>query len=408
MADTIAELRRTRLQRPRVRVFLCVAALLLVGCGGTRTPEVGPGGAADGSQTDGSETPGGEAALAPECEDVDRLTPTLPEGGEPTGTTAEPRRDAAMPDDQPDDDPDGGADDAATAAPPATSLAPEIEAWGQQEAPDTFAGVWLDQDVGGVAVAFADDVERHATEVRERFHPGLAVAEADHSYAELRRIQDRLTQEMGEEAGPGVVTSTGVHVMINRTTVGIVAPDEERLAELSEAYGASAICFQISPAPAPPGEGLETLAKASGWRDGLEQSESAFAVLEIAYDREAAERAWRDNVPEDLGRRDDELPAEPGVYGDLGQVDFDRQAVVVWSSGESGSCPEWLTAIDTRQGTISIELDATAETCTSDYNPYRVVAAVDRDRIPARGDLPSARLDGVPDGEVRTYPGGEE
>lgn len=66
----------------------------------------------------------------------------------------------------------------------------------------------------------------------------------------------------------------------------------------------------------------------------------------------------------------------------------------MWSSGESGGCPEWLTDIDTGHGTISVELDATAQECAADDNAYRVVVAVDRDRVPAPDDLPSARLDG--------------
>lgn len=112
---------------------------------------------------------------------------------------------------------------------------------------------------------------------------------------------------------------------------------DERLAELSDTHGATAICFEIQDAPRPPSERVEALAKASDLRDGLpEEHGTAFAVFEVADDLEAAEAAWLDNVPDDLEARDDELPADPGVYGDLDQADFDRQAVVVWSSGGVG------------------------------------------------------------------------
>ncbi len=151
-------------------------------------------------------------------------------------------------------------------------------------------------------------------------------------------------------------------------------------------------------------EGLVPLAKATSWRDELQGTIDAFAVIEIAYDRETAEHAWQDNVPDDLERRDDELPAEPGLYGDLDDVDFDRQAVIVWSSGESGSCPGWLADIETRDRTVHVERDATQQECTDDYNPYRMVLAVDRDRLPESSDLPHERIEGVPDGEIRSYP----
>lgn len=369
--------------------MLCVASVALAACGGSSTPEI-----------EGPEL-SSQGVVAPECREVDRLEAALPEGAEPTGTTAEPVEDASMP--------DGQNDDVTTTAPEALSLGPDIQAWGEQEAPESFAGVWVDQELGGFAVAFAEDVDRYATEVRERFHPGVAVAEAEHSYAELRAIQDRIGQEQtGADDEPGAIRSSGAQMMINRATVGIFDPDDERLLELSDAYGSTAICFEIQEAPSPPGEGVETLAKASDWRDGLSvEPGRTFAMLEVAYDRETAETAWRDNVPDDLEARNDELPADPGVYGDLDQVDFDQQAVVVWSSGESGSCPEWLADVDHADGTITVEREAAGGMCTDDYNPYRMVLVIDRERLPSGDELPSARLEGVPTGEVSVYPAGQ-
>jgi hypothetical protein len=353
----------------RTTWVVSVLALVTSACGGGGIPEIDPG------------TEPGGTAIAPACDEVDELVAAVP--------------------DEPDPERDG---DPATAGEAPPDLGQQLQQWGEQEAADSFAGLWVDQDLGGYAVAFVEDVERYAEEVRERFHPGIAVAEAENTYAELRDTQDRISQQ---EAGvvdgePGDVRFIGAQVMINRTTVGLFDPDEQRLAELSETYGATTICFEIEQPPGPVAEGLEPLVKASGWRDGLQTD--AFAVIEIADDREAAQRAWRDNVPDDLEPRDDELPAEPGLYRDLDEVDFDRQAIVVWSSGESGSCPGWLADIDTRDGVVHVERDATEQTCTDDYNPYRMLFAVDRDRLPPADELPHARLDGVPDGEIRSYP----
>lgn len=370
--------------------LLWVSVVSLVACGGASAPQVDPGETVDAG------------AVAPECDEVRRLQATLPEGTEPAATEAEPIQDGSMA----EDDADRGADRSE-----ALPLHTAIQAWTGREAADDFAGVWIDQQLGGWAVAFTNDVDRYAAKIREDIHPGLAVAEANHSYTELRDIQARISREqMGHgDQEPGTVTSAGAQLMINRVTIGVFDPDEQRLAELSETYGATAICFEIDVSSGPPSEAIETLAKASGWREGLsEEHGSAFAVVEVAYDRDTGEAAWRDNVPDDLEPRDDDLPAEPGAYGGLDEVDFDRQVVVVWSSGESGGCPGWLADIDSTDGTIRVQEGAVAQmACPSDYNPYRLVLAVDRDRLPTSDELPSAQLEGVPDGKVRTYPAGD-
>ena len=36
---------------------------------------------------------------------------------------------------------------------------------------------------------------------------------------------------------------------------------------------------------------------------------------------------------------------EYGAVGDLDDVDFARQVLVIWSSGESSGCPNWLQNI---------------------------------------------------------------
>jgi hypothetical protein len=154
------------------------------------------------------------------------------------------------------------------------------------------------------------------------------------------------------------------------------------------------------------------LVKAEGWRAHL-GSPPPFAILEIAFDREAAERAWRENTPGGLPRRSG-APAMLGLYGVLDDVDFSRQAVVVWSSGQSSTCPAWLAGVDVdHDGTVVIEIGDTAGRfgdCTADYRPYRMIVAVDQDRLPPPSRLPTVNVTGIPVGGplggalVSTYP----
>jgi hypothetical protein len=146
------------------------------------------------------------------------------------------------------------------------------------------------------------------------------------------------------------------------------------------------------PQSGPPETAVVPLAKATGWREGLGGvgGEDFFILLEIAFDPETAQLAWAENVPDDLPERSGE-PAEEGRYGDLAEVDFDTHAVVVWSSGESGSCPQWLSAINTT-GEGRVEATTTEQTeglaCTDDFNAYRMVVAAPRDRLPEPSWLP--------------------
>ncbi|MEX0926927.1 MAG: hypothetical protein WD208_09475 [Dehalococcoidia bacterium] len=155
------------------------------------------------------------------------------------------------------------------------------------------------------------------------------------------------------------------------------------------------------------GDSVLPLMKAEGWRDDLGPGPPPFAIVEIAFDRETAERAWVENTPEDLPRRTG-APEEPGIYGDLAQVDFDTQAAVVWSSGESSTCPGWLAGIDvTDQGTVEIQTEDTAGffgSCTDDFGFYRMVVVVERGRLPKPDELPTEDVVGISSGRVTTYP----
>jgi hypothetical protein len=153
---------------------------------------------------------------------------------------------------------------------------------------------------------------------------------------------------------------------------------------------------------------VTTLVKAEGWRDDLMPGlGDPYAILEVAFDRETAERAWGDNVPADLPEQTGD-PADPGIYGSLDDVDFDRQVVAVWSSGESGTCPAWLDDVRVLDdGAVAFTLGSAAPpgtACTMDYRPYRMVLALDRDAAPSPDDLPAEDVTGVPDGLVTAYP----
>lgn len=125
-----------------------------------------------------------------------------------------------------------------------------LRAWAGDEAADSYAGLWLDNQHGAPVVAFTDDVDVYADQVRDRFGEGWWVVRADHSEAELRQVQDELMVEMGGgEAEPGTVYGIGLQTMLNRVTVSILEPDADRLQELSDRYGADRLCFEVERMP---------------------------------------------------------------------------------------------------------------------------------------------------------------
>src|SRR5699024_12182889 len=92
-------------------------------------------------------------------------------------------------------------------------------------------------------------------------------------------------------------------------------------------------------------------------------------------------------------------PLEQGVYGDLADVDLDRQVVGLVSTGQSGSCPGWVDGVQRRDGTVDVTLAEDllgGDGCNDDYNAYRVVIAIDRADVPPRDALTGdpGRVDG--------------
>jgi hypothetical protein len=140
----------------------------------------------------------------------------------------------------------------------------------------------------------------------------------------------------------------------------------------------------------PGGKAPGTLAKIDGWREGMTVEDVPFAVLEIAFDVATAQALWDENVPDDLPRLEGD-PASAGVYGDLADVDLTTHVVGLYSSGQSGSCPGWVRDVRT-DGDGSVNVTTAVDMqggdgCSDDYNPFRVVLALDRDDVPAQDAL---------------------
>ena len=294
----------------------------------------------------------------------------------------------------------------------------ELQRWAQTHAADAYAGLWLDHRAGGaLTMAFTRDVAEHRRAIHERFSADIRVVAVEHSLTALEQVEQQVSADLRAQAGdateeqrlfppPGTLTTVGIDVLRNRVGVGVVAGDEAALADLSVRYGAERICLERHDPPPDldPAGPVVPLAKADGWRDDLD-IDAYHALIEIAYERDTAERAWTDNVPAELPQRAG-LPARVGVYATLNEVDFARQAVVVWTAGQSGSCPQWLADLRTRaDGTVRLDTAAAGGgVCTDDYNPYRMLLAVDRDRLPDPAALPTTSGEDIPDALVRAYP----
>lgn len=159
-------------------------------------------------------------------------------------------------------------------------------------------------------------------------------------------------------------------------------------------------------------DGVELLARQDGWRVNLaeEFGDEHDTILEIAYDPTIAQRAWHENVPDDLPQQSG-VPYRPGRFGGLDDVNFETHAVVVWSAGSS-SCPGWLHGLTTGDDTIRATTRERVERdgCQDIYVPYRMVLAVERSLVPDLSSLATARLevDGRdrPRSLVAAYPAG--
>ncbi|GGI04967.1 META domain-containing protein [Egicoccus halophilus] len=180
--------------------------------------------------------------------------------------------------------------------------------------------------------------------------------------------------------------------------------------------GGLTLAFRETPgAGAAPTAGAATssaampLMKVDGWREEL-QPATVVSVLEIAFDRQTAERAWQDNTPAGLANVAG-TPTDPGIYATLEDVDFDTHALAVWSSRQWSDCPGWAADVEgdgswleVRRGVAAADgviEDNPHENCSGHQVPYRMLIAVDRERLPDPGRLPMQDLTGV---SVTNYP----
>ncbi len=391
--------------RTRPITIIAALALFVAGCADAGSPRIDPG-------PGGDEVPRALAVADRRCPAWDDPVVYSPPPGEqpepdPGITTAAPAPDLPTGADPVDDlvttneEPRPGDGAAAIEA---------ARQWAQREARDHFAGVWMDQDHEAAVIAFTDDVDAYAAQVRDRFGAGWWVVTADHTEAELDAAHaDVISRMEGGVDGtpPGTIVGSGIDTRRGLVTVEVVGGDDVALGEHAAPLDHPAICFEIlDPPPAYDSDGpVRTLATADGWRAGLDHP--GYELLEIAYDRETAERAFADNVPEGLPHGDGD-PWRDGLHADLDTVDWDREVIAVWSGGRSGSCPSWVDDVDLDHGTVLVRSASPSQGgCTADFNAFRTVLAIDRDRLPPVEALPLPLNHGSPEsGEAIVYPAG--
>ena len=235
---------------PRAGAGLVLAAMLLVACAGE--PSVPP------PEDDPPDSGTSESDPVAACDDLEPTYDPPPEeqpegdlsrsdGGvaeDPAASDASSERDAT--------ERDGDAPDRAPAADDAGDPLYDARTWAQQEAAEHFAGVWLEAEAGAPVIAFTEDVDAYAGEVRDRFGDQFWVVEATRSEADLMELQEEIIASEMDEGGisepeAGTVTSVGLPTPLNRVSIGVLEPDEVRLAELGERYGADRICVEVEP-----------------------------------------------------------------------------------------------------------------------------------------------------------------
>jgi YD repeat-containing protein len=116
-----------------------------------------------------------------------------------------------------------------------------IDDYGQGSAPETYAGVYLDQLQGGaVYVGFTQDVASHMQALRNLFpYPdALHSFTADQTLVQLEALSDRVEADIPDLEASGVpVESISTDLPQNRVEVAVPDPDPAMQAELDSRYG---------------------------------------------------------------------------------------------------------------------------------------------------------------------------
>lgn len=129
------------------------------------------------------------------------------------------------------------------------------------EGQSEFAGLWVDQPeramtdegsdpfAGGpdgrptiLNVAFTADLDRHESELRDRWAGALCVSEMEHPYAELLAVQE----ELGDIDG---FLSSGISTLDNRVELQVVLDDGNLQDELDERYGTGVVAVESALTP---------------------------------------------------------------------------------------------------------------------------------------------------------------
>lgn len=131
----------------------------------------------------------------------------------------------------------------------------EVDAYVQQHAPETFAGIYTDHGAGGlVYVGFTADGARHLGELRKVFaYPDLLrTFPAQRSQKELQALSERLSEDLPALWAQGLdVRMVGVNTRRNGVDVWLGAAASDATAdELAARYGnAVTVAGQADPVP---------------------------------------------------------------------------------------------------------------------------------------------------------------
>lgn len=154
-----------------------------------------------------------------------------------------------------------------------------------QENPDTFAGVWIDRQSGGVVmVAFTDDPEPHRqallargpqetdiatieprlpitdpSPIGERDDFVLDVVQLENTEASLRATQDDLSSLLLSDERTGAV-GIGSGTRLNRVSIELIDPTDAGLEIVEEAISGLPVCVNITISPTPPSGPLNIIA----------------------------------------------------------------------------------------------------------------------------------------------------
>jgi hypothetical protein len=234
--------------------------------------------------------------------------------------------------------------------------------------PESFAGVWLDQDFNTVRIAFVRDWRRHRDEIADRESRGVlvSVVRAHHTLAELEDIQQQLADE-----DHGLIPSvSAIDLEENRVELRLGVVEQETLDALGERLPADALCVE-GPSPkelVPEGPQPES---GPGWR--LLADEPGVGTVwdtTAAVDEAGYEALWR----------------TLDLTGDPPAVDFEREIVLHFGPAVSGSCPnirlDGLVIQDDLVLPDIVRPGVQPPACTADANPHTYLVAAERSALP--------------------------